>query len=307
MKTLHFEKSVVEIDLPTLMASAPYENAKGGFPKSRPIEHYQLIQDILDMAQKEVPHAEIKLDPIVVHETGSQRLLWRGEAEKCPVENYLLNRLVTRAQIIVNGDDEHKRNMAIAVSYNEKGISIAFGSNVWACQNQCIFGKNIMHTYSLGGNKLQFHEMIKILRYWLQNFKDLRHKEYELIQYLMTHLMSKNDVDVFFGRLIQNAVLHNAKFEFAEDVLNVSQVCRMIENFGAAKKEFITAQGDKANEEFSAWDVLNWGTATLKPQTNDMTKIYHNTSVFSNHLLDCLSIPNELNPNKPLNAPKALM
>ena len=56
MKTLTFEELVASVDRDTLAQTAKLELVNGGLPKSRPVEHFQLLNDIEDIIDLSLIH-----------------------------------------------------------------------------------------------------------------------------------------------------------------------------------------------------------------------------------------------------------
>jgi len=186
--TLTFEKGLTTINRETLTRSASYELAKGTLPNSRPIPHYELLDKIIQRASK-LQGITITEDPIYATEGQSLRVMWPGEKDKCPVENYLIQRLVTRIQLKSSTDNE--MNMAIGVGYNEKGITMAFGPNIWVCQNQNVFGQNIMHTFG-GDRKVPFDKMMEVFEKWMLEFEQKREADYSFIERMKQREVQEN-------------------------------------------------------------------------------------------------------------------
>ena len=274
MNTLTFEKGLTVVDRATLTKSASYELAKGVLPLSRPIPHHQLLTNIIDMAST-IPNVKIEEENIYATEGQSMRVMWPGKKEECPVENYLIQRLTTRIQLKFPSDTD--MNMAIGVSYNEKGITMAMGPNVWACANQNVFGDNIMHTFG-GNRKMPFDKMMEVYGAWIANFQDIRANDYALIESMKQREINENGIQLLYGKLIDAAVQQNMNSKVAAP-LNQTQVADFIR--ASHSEEYATT-----DRVATVWDLQQRATSILKPRNTDLITIYDSNNNFNKFLLN---------------------
>ena len=166
METLSFEKGNATLTLPELSKTIRLELAKGGLPKNRPTEHFHLIDSIFEQVNSGLGTGmTADLEPIHVHESYAKRIMWQGEKEACPVDKYLIDRVVTR--IMIHRNNESALNQALAISYNERGIQVALGTNVHVCANMNIFGSNIISTF--GANRTPFDKLMDVVKLWIKD------------------------------------------------------------------------------------------------------------------------------------------
>jgi len=268
MDKIEFKDGVGIVDLPTLERTARYEGIRGNLPKTRPIEHHQLIRNVLDNIKSNISHGVVT-DPIYASERQAMRVMWNGEKEECPVENYLIQRLVTKIMI---GDTEKGLNSAVAISYTEKGIQIAFGTNVHSCTNLMIWGQNLMSTF--GHNKVNYDAMMDAFDDWMKRFEEKRAFSLDVIAQLKKRKVKEPELFEMLGKLIYEAERSNYSGGNGSS-LNVSQTLRLIDNYEKEREE---------KKVVTAWDICNWGTNGLKPEQDakDLTQIYDTTHKFSN-------------------------
>lgn len=271
---LTFDKGIAEISLDTLKRSASYELAKGSLPPTRPIAHHDIISEIADKATS-INGITVKVDPILATERQSMRVMWAGSKEECPIQNYLIQRMTTRVQLISNTDTEF--NMAVGISYHEKGISMAFGPNVWVCSNQNVFGDNIMHTYG-NLNKVPFDKMMEIFGAWMQRFEEMRENDYSQITRMQERVVNENATQLLYGKLIDVAVQQNMDAKIAAP-LNQTQVADFIR--ASHGEEYAVV-----DRETSVWDLQQRATSILKPHNNDMTAVLTNNNNFNKFLMN---------------------
>ena len=314
-KTISFESGYAILTLEDLSKTIRLELATGGLPKNRPIEHFQLIENIQRKTQDAInqsivktetesndphlpedltasdqlvttpePSYSVGIEPIYISEKHAKRMLWIGEKDKCPIDKYHIERVVTR--IIIRDSKNETLDQAIAISYTENGISVAIGVNVRTCCNMNIFGSNIVSTY--GPNRVPYDKLWEIICLWSQNLFSIWKSDIEVIQRLQSIQMDRKITDELIGRLIRKAVLQNHG-EKMNSPMNVTQVCRFIEQ-GAE----ILSKEDFTN--FTAWSFTNHMTAVLKPDTADMGTLWQSNFLVNQFVTDAFGIPYN-NPN----------
>ena len=268
MSTLKFKGNVATLDLPTLDRTVKYEMAKGGLPRNRPIEHFKLIRDIQSNIKGNTK-LDSKIDTIYTSERQAMRVMYEGDPEDCPIENYLLQRIATKLLVSTKGNEF---KAAVGISYTDRGIQLAFGTHVNVCSNMMIWGQNFMSTY--GANKVGFNVMMDAFDDWMKRFDEKRKQDMEIINALKKRKVKENEMFEILGRLIHAAERGNSSKSDGSS-LNVSQTLRLIDNY---EKE---RQG---KDTITAWDITNWGTNNLKPDQDggDLTSIYNTTHKFSN-------------------------
>lgn len=262
------------MSLDTLKRTASYEMANGSLPKNRPIEHHELLSRIVDAGAK-MSDTTVEVEPIWATEKQSLRVMWSGDKSDCPVENYLVQRLVTKINFKHNSDET--MNSSIGVAYHEKGITLAYGTNVWVCSNLMIAGSNVIHTF--GRDKVPFEKASDLLNGWFQNFNQMRDDSYGVIERMKSKEIGEDAKNLIFGKLIENAVLHNLDTKH-EAPLNISQVNELIR--ASHSEEYMLAVG----EPTTVWDLSQWGTSFLKAnQGCDMTKVMDHSIDYNNFLV----------------------
>lgn len=281
MKTLTFNKSSAEITLQDLEQTVKLELATGGLKKSAPIEHFNLIKNIhSELSNGLIGYkAEIVMDPIHINDKYAKRILWTGEKDACPIDKYLIERVVTRLNII--RPDNNQLDQSIAISHTELGIQIALGTNVRICSNMNIFGSNIVSTY--GGNKVPFDKMIEVIKYWMLNLNGFHAADIDVINKLSAVKMDRKICDELIGMLIRKAVLSNYGQKQVNAPMNVSQVCRMIEQ----GTEVLTKE-DFSN--FTAWDFTNICTEHIKPKNADLASLLNTTQSINNFVCEAFDV-----------------
>lgn len=275
--TLEFENGVAKISLPTLKRTVAYEDARGNLPKVRPIEHVAMLEMIHEMIRNKGISIEEGIDPIYAAESQSMRIGHKDKDQLCPVEKFLIQRIVTKVNF--RGNDE--LNPAIAVSYTESGIMVSFGVNVRVCTNLSVFGENLWSTF--GPNKVPFEKGMEVLAHWLENFNTKVKHDLDIVEKMKQVQIDSIGMDRIIGRLIRNAVLWNSGDKSVNAPLNVTQVHRMIEE----GHKFFNAEN---RENVNLWEMTNFGTAVLKPESADMVQLLKNNQSLNNFMLETFQL-----------------
>src|SRR5687767_1349044 len=87
------ETKCTQITLEQLDRTIKMEDANGKLPKATPVEHVTLLRTIINMA-KQVGGLKPVESQISIKENHVRRIQWKGEKGICPLENYLIERLV---------------------------------------------------------------------------------------------------------------------------------------------------------------------------------------------------------------------
>ena len=145
MELLDFSKDKVQsLDMETLLRTVPENDYMG-----KPIggyHHYEVIERILDIIGKYGYKAKVE-DMFAAKNNDSKRpgvsILPEREQMygKGAPESFILRRVYTTITV---GDEAEGIRNAIAISYNQNGIQVAFGPNVRICHNQTILGSNCL-------------------------------------------------------------------------------------------------------------------------------------------------------------------
>lgn len=270
METLLFDptdKSAV-IDLAMLDRTLKFEDAGGKLPQSAPIHHADLIKRLIELAHRHVPNYEPIMSPIVVKQQNCKRVLFKGPANECPLENYAVERIVARIGFKgthqFKGIEDAEGAMAMGISYNEKGIQVAFGHNVRVCQNLNVFGDNIFTTYGSDTRRVPFEKGMQLVEHWMQNVDNIKELNRVNIEKLRAVKVTENERLRVFGKIYEMAIRVNEGDKKLDAPLNVTECNKMV----AKGFDLITSGGD-----ITAWDVTNWATSVLKPETSDMLNL----------------------------------
>jgi len=264
-----------QINLTTLSNSAIDQLATGGFKPSRPIEHHAFIKWVNHQLEKQFGSTII--EPISISKNHARRINFKGKPEDlCPINQVLITRLVTRIFVPNRSLSVANESLipAIAISYSDQGIDVAFGSNVFACSNMNIFGSTFFSTY--GHNKMNFENLKTMIKSKIMLLDEINNDNSVIVHNLNDITLNEERVRITLNKLFETAVIANMNRSTQESILNVTQVIRMQEE--VLKRRVIKQVND---QPFTAWDLTQAGTEHLKPLSNDMLTLYPTITKFN--------------------------
>lgn len=264
-------------------------DAMGDLPKQCPVQPGVLINTIVENVKK-FANMEAIVSPIVIREPYCQLNRKKiKDGQNLDFEDYLVRRMVTRIDLPLVGfeNTENRMNASIAMTYiytdNQKGIQIAFGENVNVCENLSTFGGYNFSTY--GSSKVGFEDGIELMNHWLQNINVVHDKHLLLIEDLMNTQVKSLEFQRIIGSLFEKAVRFNSG-ESISAPLSQSEISAMVQKGLPVLKE------DK--DYLTGWEIMNWGTAVLKPHTSDMTHLIPDLADFNTFLCNEFGVKMDL-------------
>ncbi len=261
------------INLEVLSQTLSARGLTGVMPRNRPMEHHSFLT-FLSQEFEDKLGENVVMEPIIISKTHANTITEPGEYirkdEPIPLNKLLVNRLVTKIyspnKIEIDGEEFCP---AFAVSYNEKGIEVAYGTNVWACANLNIFGKTRWSTY--GTNKISYDDMISLVKAQINQYKERFDKDIEIISKLKESECPIDKQRESVAKLFEIAVQANR----------------------GRNKDFILSTGDcidlqhellKRRNEGKAntwWDFTQAGTENLKAVSIDMIRLHPTIELFN--------------------------
>jgi hypothetical protein len=282
-----FNGATAKLNLETLSKSATHLQVSGMLPASRPVHHFQLLE-WLQKEMAEITGEETTVEPIYISARHSARIRTDineviNPKDPCPIEKLNIQRLVTRIGINHStslGNDD--LNPAVSVGYNERGIEIAYGANVWACSNMNIFGENKYATY--GKDKVTFEVLRTVVLNMLKDWKGKFNRDVAVIDAMQNQRISLRKSQQWVGELLEEAIKCTSQFGTASDrkhIINTYQINNL-------QKELLCKES--VDETISVWDFCQAGTEHLKAEGNDLVSLYPAIQSFNNWVLDKASI-----------------
>lgn len=209
------------------------------------------------------------------------------ENQDLELKDYLIRRLVAKINIPLEGftGTNDAMNASIAMSYlftdNHKGIQLGFGENVHICENMVMFGGFQFSTY--GSSKVGFMDGMNLMRRWLQNMQTVHDQHLGIIDKFKAAKVHRTGFQRIIGSLFEKAVRANNNERGVSAPLNQSEIADMV------RQGLPVLQTEQ--EQLNGWDILNWGTAILKPHNSDMVSLIRDTSAFNTFLAQEFKIP----------------
>jgi hypothetical protein len=280
------KNKAASLTLQDLTKTADIENHMGELPKQCPVPPSILLGDIFAKIRK-ATGLEPEAQPIVIREQYCQILNNYKKQDRQPeLSDYVVTRFVTKILLPMDefiGTPDHMRpGIAFTYSNNNtaKGMQLAFGENVSVCDNLCAWGKYHFSTY--GGQKVEFEQGVQLLMHWLERFERVHSRHIETIHALKEREVERREFSRIIGTLFERAVRANLNERLIAP-MNQTEMARMVTQAAEALRE--------EDRLITGWDIMNWGTEILKPQTSDMISLLENTTRFNDFVLDTLDIP----------------
>lgn len=269
------------LTLPELSATVD-ESLIGGSDKK--MRHANFITELVMMIDKR--NIKHEVDPIHIRMGGPSNMpnvtfienVGKNYNGDRPLEGHLIRNLAGKIQI--NELSDELSNQALAFSFNQMGVQVAFGMRVHFCDNLCIWGQHVIQSY--GKSKYSVKEMFSIVSDWMDLLNKKREVELQYYNRLAGIEADHSDVLKLMGELLVEANKKNMK-EFDEVVapLNDTQVSAFAKDYIRKYQKI-----EKIPVE-NAWDVYNIGTALLKPErVNNFEPIYHQNRALGEFMIN---------------------
>lgn len=254
---------------------------KGDRPeRNRPVQSWELIDQVVALCTKH--NMDFTLDPIYVQKNASWRAVTKEERAQfdennTPVSKWVFDKCITRVHL--NHAEDNETNVAIVISFHDKGITLAWGLNVRYCSNFNIYGGDCLYTFGTDNQKESYESVIIRLENWIQNFEENRKREMAIRQMFIDCPISHEDqVDAIIGALYRAAVKQAyGKGERAPFTIN-----GMSTFVQAIMEEEIKEDGEKLE---TLDDLYNFGTKVMKPGVVDIADISENSKLFAQFLM----------------------
>lgn len=269
---IQFNGGIAEITLEQLQQTISLGEFDGRMPKSVPIIHHELLGQLQSIASKSGTNA---LMPIHIKEKYCKK---RKDAPNNDPSHFMVNRMAGKILFPENflvGTDVLNAGIAYTYVYDgsQRGIQIAYGMNVEACDNLTVWGRYSFST--TGSSSVPFEKGMELLQKWVDDRKAVNDGYLAVIEKLKTVEFDPSSIDRLVGELFTKAVLKNAN-ENVVAPLNQSEVAEMV------RKGRMQHQA----ESITGWDILNWGTLVLRPTSSDMTDYVGGNVAFADHILE---------------------
>lgn len=269
---IEFKEGIAEITLEQLQNTISLGEFDGRMPKSVPIIHHELLAELQQIATKGGLN---QLMPISIKEKYCKK---RKDAPNNNPEHFMVNRMAGKIlfpEKFLVGDDTLNAGIAYTYVYDgsQRGIQIAYGMNVEACDNLTVWGRYSFST--TGSSSVPFEKGMELLHKWVDDRKAVNDGYIAIIEKLRTVEFDANAVDTLVGDLFTKAVLKNAN-ENVIAPLNQSEVAEMVRK----------GRMNHQNEVITGWDILNWGTLVLRPTSSDMTDYVGGNVAFADHVIN---------------------
>jgi hypothetical protein len=247
----------------TLNLADPYT---GKLPESRPMEHYQFIETIAEMAYKN--NLKFEMEPIYIGKGESD---WIKELDRERLglpESYIIRRVITKLNISSPGYLKEDFGTSIAVGYNEKGVQGAIGVNVRICSNMCIFGGRLMTTY--GNNRMPFSKLMELISKQINELPTIAESDFRILETYKEFPINDRDIIETIGEMHVNAV--QGAYFGGNSPLNIGQVSNFTQGVLKSHPKLLELGGEE--RLMSLYDFYNMGTEILHPKRAEVSGVW---------------------------------
>ena len=280
-RQLFVENKTEVITLPELKRTVNAEDI-GGLSRTRPVPHFKLIDD-LNSILTEAGQAPV-LDHMYIGRSQGTKLIKQIEQQhgvEKVLDAWLLDRLT--GKIMLPSLSNKTTGAAIAFSYHDKGIDVAFGQDVHDCSNMCIFGSNLMSTYGSGKN-VDYDKMLTSFKQWCTQLEAMSEADIAIINAMQSKTITGTDMVNFIGKMEIAAVAANIGIKQIAP-LNVTQV-------GEVTKGLLRKDNKMFHEDNKStlWDFYNNFTYVLKGDKSDIITLLTDVKNVGELILSSFSI-----------------
>jgi len=241
--------------------------------KSKIITHYDLIPKLENMLLEK--GYTLGKNEIIVAKKGLRRLPKLDPTDEYVLDSILVKNLVSSFNI--SSLENEEMNMRIGLSYNDRGVALAFGTNIKVCSNMTIIGaKNMIYSY--GPNKVPFDKFMELAQKNINELDETFKFYNETIMSLKGKLATKDDLFNIIGKLEHLAVQNAYVDTKIAAPLNIGET-------SSFTKELIKANAF-GNEINTLWDVFNVGTAVLTHSELNVHNKWQSLAAFGNFMVD---------------------
>lgn len=234
-------------------------------PKTFPVEAYELYEEVESIVSDH-KSVKVKYEKLIVPEKAIKLLGRKGDDEAHSLDMHRLTQHIGCMRLVIKEDKD--MSLGVAIACNERGIRIAFGTRVWVCGNQCIFGEKQMSTF--GPNSMPYDKMMEVLKQYMNQFDFIRESETKLIHDMQEIQLDLPEVQRLVGDLY---ITSRSDLAIGRQGNNLN-----VTDIGKIMDQLITLSNERdmdilhPDNTFSLWDFYNTSTIVLNP-------LHHNDPV----------------------------
>lgn len=281
-KFFDFEKNKVQQITLEQLKRTNIENRGDDRSKPHGIYHFELIQQVLDLASQHGYEAEV-YDLFATNNRDKQAngvsLFPELEATygERAVEAHALRRVY--ANIRLRNFDTQELTTNLAISYTQRGIQVGFGSMVKVCHNQNILGTGqFVSDYSTGAfhyangskEKTDLAGILSTIGGWLTSAERIFITEQETIERMQRSILTAEQLYTVLGILLTLRVTYDTE---NKAIRNTKEGCYPLNSAQINKFTELLLVKQKEAGRISAWDFYNCATELYKPTMVDKNMI----------------------------------
>lgn len=270
----HKKDKTVLVTIDQLKQSMSLANSQGNLPATRPENHADVFLKVSDMlTQANQPHT---IEPVIIGTSEALRNpVWDPTGEGV-LPSWVFNRLIGRITLDGVGVSDEESKSAIAITYDPKGIVMAYGQNVNVCQNMSIFGGRMIKTWGKGSASTSFMNMLEVIEKWIGEREKIREHDIQIFNQLKDIRIDRaKQMAELLGNMLKVACAQYNEPD--EDIIRIGDVTALAQMY--TKKYPKDESG-----EISGWDFYNMGTNILTHSKSNLTNKLQRTSMFGDFI-----------------------
>lgn len=279
-KVFKIENARAMVDHKILNQIAYEKDWNNKMSKTFPVEAYELYDEVESIVSSN-KLVKLKHEKLIVPEKAI-KLLGRGNKDE--IHDLGMHRLTQHIgcmRLVTKADTD--MSIGVAIACNERGIRIAFGTRVWVCSNQCIFGDKQLSTF--GPNGMPYDKMMEVLREYMNRFEVIREAEINIIHQMQEIQLNLPEIQRLVGDLYitSRSNLNNGR---QSENLTVTDIGKVMDELIVLsnKRDMDIMHPDNV---FSLWDFYNTSTVVLNPlRHNDPVNTLEPNSKLMQYMMD---------------------
>jgi hypothetical protein len=246
------------ITLAELEQSTAIQDFSGRFNKNAPLKHFDLIDNIVKHLGATY---NVEVGNIFVAKNKTRTIPILDPKKEGLLKATIFESLI--AEIFLKDFTNNENTMKIALSYNNRGITLAQGVNIEICSNMTIMNSSNMLSTE-GRNGLPYDKAMELFNSWIPRMGETYETYNKIIESMKTIQMSSNgQIQELIGKLHLKAVQQAYHLGGEQAPLTINELSKFT-------NEIIKSKVVENSEIMSLWDIYNVGTQILTHADNNI-------------------------------------
>lgn len=262
------------ITLEQLKESTAIQDFGGRYSKKAPLKHTDLIDNVFDVLYK--LNNKIKVGDIFIAKNTTRKIKALDPEELGLFKGNIFESLITEILLPDLSNDE--MTMKIAISYDNRGITLAKGTNITICSNMTIMGSsNVISTKGKEG--LPYNKMIELFMSWIPNIgKTFSGYELAINKMKDVYLSNNGQLQELMGNMYLKSV--------AQAYTLGSKAPLTLNELSKFSQDLLKSETFKGENPITLWELYNIGTSILTRSDSNLSNKIELTQSFSDFIIE---------------------